>query len=85
MDMGTQPYALAREEGQAVWFLGTLVRACLVRLRVRRPCTRPRMRKSHLSALTLESRGSYLTKTAVDRSPSPGKPIFGFSRANPTP
>jgi mannose-6-phosphate isomerase-like protein (cupin superfamily) len=23
--MGTQPYALAREEGQAVWFLGTLV------------------------------------------------------------
>ena len=25
MDMGTQPYALAREEGQAVWFLGTLV------------------------------------------------------------
>jgi mannose-6-phosphate isomerase-like protein (cupin superfamily) len=24
-DMGTQPYALAREEGQAVWFLGTLV------------------------------------------------------------
>jgi quercetin dioxygenase-like cupin family protein len=25
MDMGTQPYALAREEGQALWFLGTLV------------------------------------------------------------
>src|SRR4028119_2286219 len=25
MDMGTRPYALAREEGQAVWFLGTLV------------------------------------------------------------
>ena len=25
MDMGTQPYALASEEGQAVWFLGTLV------------------------------------------------------------
>ena len=25
MDMGTQPYALAREEGEAVWFLGTLV------------------------------------------------------------
>src|SRR3712207_5600637 len=25
MDMGTQPYALAREEGRAVWFLGTLV------------------------------------------------------------
>ena len=25
MDMGTQPYALAREEGPAVWFLGTLV------------------------------------------------------------
>ena len=25
MDMGTQPYALAREEGQAVWFLGTLL------------------------------------------------------------
>ena len=25
MDMGTQPYALGREEGQAVWFLGTLV------------------------------------------------------------
>ena len=25
MDMGTQPYALEREEGQAVWFLGTLV------------------------------------------------------------
>src|SRR5687768_4758006 len=25
MDMGTQPYALAREEGKAVWFLGTLV------------------------------------------------------------
>ena len=25
MDMGTQPYALAKEEGQAVWFLGTLV------------------------------------------------------------
>ena len=25
MDMGTQPYALAREEGLAVWFLGTLV------------------------------------------------------------
>jgi hypothetical protein len=25
MDMDTQPYALAREEGQAVWFLGTLV------------------------------------------------------------
>ena len=24
MDMGTQPDALAREEGQAVWFLGTL-------------------------------------------------------------
>jgi mannose-6-phosphate isomerase-like protein (cupin superfamily) len=23
--MGTQPYALAREEGQALWFLGTLV------------------------------------------------------------
>src|SRR5215212_6882302 len=25
MDMGNQPYALAREEGPAVWFLGTLV------------------------------------------------------------
>jgi len=25
MDKGTQPYALPREEGQAVWFLGTLV------------------------------------------------------------
>jgi len=25
MDMDTQPYALASEEGQAVWFLGTLV------------------------------------------------------------
>ena len=25
MDMGTQPYALAREDGQALWFLGTLV------------------------------------------------------------
>ena len=25
MDMGIQPYALAREEGRAVWFLGTLV------------------------------------------------------------
>jgi mannose-6-phosphate isomerase-like protein (cupin superfamily) len=25
MDMGSQPYALAREEGQALWFLGTLV------------------------------------------------------------
>ena len=25
MDMVPQPYALAREEGQAVWFLGTLV------------------------------------------------------------
>jgi quercetin dioxygenase-like cupin family protein len=25
MDVGTQPYALASEEGQAVWFLGTLV------------------------------------------------------------
>jgi hypothetical protein len=25
MDIGTQPYALASEEGQAVWFLGTLV------------------------------------------------------------
>jgi hypothetical protein len=25
MDMDTQPYALAREEGRAVWFLGTLV------------------------------------------------------------
>jgi quercetin dioxygenase-like cupin family protein len=25
MDMGTQPYALAKEEGRAVWFLGTLV------------------------------------------------------------
>ena len=25
MDMGTQPYALAREAGQALWFLGTLV------------------------------------------------------------
>src|SRR5918997_7138543 len=25
MDMGTQPYALGKEEGQAVWFLGTLV------------------------------------------------------------
>ena len=25
MDMGTQPYALASEEGPAVWFLGTLV------------------------------------------------------------
>ena len=25
MDMGTRPYALAREEGRAVWFLGTLV------------------------------------------------------------
>ncbi len=24
-DMGTRPYALAREEGRAVWFLGTLV------------------------------------------------------------
>jgi quercetin dioxygenase-like cupin family protein len=26
MAMGAQPYALAREEGQALWFLGTLVR-----------------------------------------------------------
>ena len=25
MDKGTQPYALAREQGQALWFLGTLV------------------------------------------------------------
>ena len=25
MDMGTQPYALAKEEGQALWFLGTLL------------------------------------------------------------
>lgn len=25
MDMGTQPYALEREEGQAVWFLGALL------------------------------------------------------------
>jgi hypothetical protein len=25
MDMGTQTYALASEEGQALWFLGTLV------------------------------------------------------------
>ena len=25
MDMDTQPYALASEEGPAVWFLGTLV------------------------------------------------------------
>jgi quercetin dioxygenase-like cupin family protein len=25
MDMETRPYALAREDGQAVWFLGTLV------------------------------------------------------------
>src|SRR3712207_4860546 len=25
MNMGTQPYALAREEGQTVWFLGTLL------------------------------------------------------------
>ena len=25
MDMGTQPYALAREEGQAVWFLDALL------------------------------------------------------------
>jgi quercetin dioxygenase-like cupin family protein len=25
MDMDTRPYALAREEGQALWFLGTLV------------------------------------------------------------
>src|SRR4028118_2088728 len=25
MDMGTQPDALARQEGRAVWFLGTLV------------------------------------------------------------
>ena len=25
MDMGTRPYALAKEEGRAVWFLGTLV------------------------------------------------------------
>jgi hypothetical protein len=25
MDMDTQPYALAREEGQAVWFLDTFV------------------------------------------------------------
>jgi quercetin dioxygenase-like cupin family protein len=25
MDVGTQPYALAKEEGQAVWFLGTLL------------------------------------------------------------
>jgi quercetin dioxygenase-like cupin family protein len=25
MEMDTRPYALAREEGQAVWFLGTLV------------------------------------------------------------
>src|SRR4028118_2440317 len=25
MDMGTRPYALASEEGRAVWFLGTLV------------------------------------------------------------
>jgi mannose-6-phosphate isomerase-like protein (cupin superfamily) len=25
MDMGTQPYALAREEGQAVWFLDSLL------------------------------------------------------------
>jgi hypothetical protein len=25
MDVGTQPYALAKEEGRAVWFLGTLV------------------------------------------------------------
>src|SRR5215218_6723452 len=25
IDMGTQPYALASEEGKAVWFLGTLV------------------------------------------------------------
>ena len=24
MDMGTRPYALSREEGRAVWFLGTL-------------------------------------------------------------
>jgi uncharacterized cupin superfamily protein len=24
MDMGTRPYALARKEGQALWFLGTL-------------------------------------------------------------
>lgn len=24
-DTGTRPYALAKEEGQAVWFLGTLV------------------------------------------------------------
>jgi uncharacterized cupin superfamily protein len=26
MAMGAQPYALAREEGQALWFLGTLLR-----------------------------------------------------------
>jgi mannose-6-phosphate isomerase-like protein (cupin superfamily) len=25
MDMGTRPYALAREEGRAVWFLGALL------------------------------------------------------------
>src|SRR5215207_6552059 len=25
MEMGARPYALASEEGQAVWFLGTLV------------------------------------------------------------
>ncbi len=25
MDMGTRPYALAREEGRAVWFLGSLL------------------------------------------------------------
>jgi len=25
MDMGTRPYALAREEGRALWFLGTLL------------------------------------------------------------
>jgi hypothetical protein len=25
MDVGTQPYALAKEEGQAVWFLDSLL------------------------------------------------------------
>ncbi len=25
MEMGTRPYALAKEEGRAVWLLGTLV------------------------------------------------------------
>jgi hypothetical protein len=33
MDMGTQPYALAREEGQAVLFLGTLALLSVLRFR----------------------------------------------------